>query len=156
MWFRNPFPRFNMDADFQIACDRYSSDSTNLNNSPNGGFMYVQSNNRTLQFYKFWYASKLTYPTKNEQDVLNIIKFDPLIKNIGLSIRFLDTAYFGGFCEPSKDINLVCTMHANCCFSVENKIHDLKMLIQDWKKYRELPPEVRKSNPPPWSGPRSC
>ncbi|KAF2309145.1 hypothetical protein GH714_000819 [Hevea brasiliensis] len=51
----------------------------------------------------------------NDQDVFNKIKYDPFTAKLGLQMKYLDTAYFGGFCEFSKDFNKVCTMHANCC-----------------------------------------
>ncbi|KAK8537359.1 hypothetical protein V6N12_043525 [Hibiscus sabdariffa] len=35
---------------------------------------------------------------------------DSVISNIGLKIRFLDTAYFGGLCEPSRDLNVLCKL----------------------------------------------
>ncbi|OVA01083.1 Nucleotide-diphospho-sugar transferase [Macleaya cordata] len=62
MWFRDPFRRFYKDADFQIACDNFLGNSYDLNNRPNGGFTYVKSNNRTIQFYKYWYSSRETHP----------------------------------------------------------------------------------------------
>ncbi|KAK4401072.1 hypothetical protein Sango_1213300 [Sesamum angolense] len=138
MWLRDPFRRFYPDGDFQIACDTYKYDSTDLRNLPNGGFTYVKSNNRTIQFYEFWYNGKDYFPGIHDQDVFNKIKFNPFILQIGLEIRFLDTAYFGGFCQPSKDLDLVVTMHANCCLGLENKIHDIKMVIEDWKRYMGL------------------
>ncbi|KAL3500044.1 hypothetical protein ACH5RR_039137 [Cinchona calisaya] len=154
LWFRDPFQQLYLDADFQIACDHFNFNSTNLNNSPNGGFVYVRSNNMTIQLYNFWYKSKETYPWTHDQDVLNKIKFDPFINQIGLKIRFLDTAYFGGFCEPSKDLNVVCTMHANCCTNLDSKIHDLQMMIDDWKRYMTVP--ANHTKPQPWTMPRYC
>nr|DAD33320.1 TPA_asm: hypothetical protein HUJ06_012171 [Nelumbo nucifera] len=155
MWFRNPFPHFYLDADFLIACDHFRGSSTDLNNSPNAGFMYVKSNNRTIEFYKFWYSSRDTYPGKKTQDVLNIIKYDPFVKRIELTIRFLDTVYFGGFCEPSRDLNRVCTMHANCCIGMNNKIHDLRVVLEDWKKFLSSPESVKRSGMS-WTVPRNC
>lgn len=156
MWLRNPFPHFYSDTDFQISCDRYEGNPSDMKNAPNGGFNYVKSSTRTIKFYKFWYKSRERYPGNHDQDVLNNIKYDPFIKKIGLEIKFLDTAYFGGFCEPSKDLNLVCTMHANCCAGLDNKIHDLKILLDDWRNYLSLPETVRKAQPPSWSVPQSC
>lgn len=157
MWLRDPFQRFYPDGDFQIACDHYWFNYTDLNNSPNGGFNYVRANNRTIQFYKFWYSGKDYFPGKHDQDVLNMIKLDPFIKKIGLEMRFLDTAYFGGFCEPSKDLDLVITMHANCCIGMENKIHDIKMVIDDWKKYMSLPSGAERNlSSRSWTVPRIC
>ncbi|PKI54861.1 hypothetical protein CRG98_024744 [Punica granatum] len=156
MWFRDPFPQFFIDVDFQIACDHYTGDSEDMENRPNGGFNYVQSNNRSIEFYKFWYSSRETYPGYHDQDVFNFIKYDTFVTEIGLKIRFLDTAYFGGFCEPSEDLNQVCTMHANCCVGLDSKIHDLRILLQDWKRYSSLPPTLKRSLITSWRVPQNC
>lgn len=153
MWLRNPFPRFDLDVDFQIACDVYKSNSTDPGNIPNGGFKYVKSNHRTIKFYRFWYRGRQYFPGKHDQDVLDMIKMDPYISEIGLEMRYLDTTYFGGFCEPSKDLDLVCTMHANCCVGLGKKIHDLRMVIEDWTRYMaHSHTSVRGS----WSAPWKC
>ncbi|KAK3415042.1 hypothetical protein EUGRSUZ_H00616 [Eucalyptus grandis] len=154
MWLRDPFPRFYTDADFQIACDYFGGNPSDRNNAPNGGFTYVKSNNRTVEFYKFWYRSREQYPGKHDQDVLNEIKMDPFLDEIGLRMKFLDTAYFGGFCQASRDLNLVCTMHANCCVGLDNKIHDLKILLDDWRQYMKPLPNANPSLS--WSVPQDC
>ncbi|XWS69424.1 hypothetical protein CRYUN_Cryun04dG0177800 [Craigia yunnanensis] len=156
MWFRDPFPRFFPDADFQIACDNFLGRPDDMNNTPNGGFNYVKSNNRSIAFYKFWYSSRETYPGYHDQDVLNKIKFDPFISDIGLEIRFLDTAYFGGLCEPSKDLNVVCTMHVNCCYGMDSKLHDLKIMLQDWRAFMSLPPDLKNESIISWRVPQNC
>lgn len=157
MWFRDPFPRFYEDADFQIACDHFCGNSIDLeNNTPNGGFNFVKSNNRSIEFYKFWYSSRENYPGLHDQDVLNNIKYDSFITEIDLKIKFLNTAYFGGFCEPSKDLNYVCTMHANCCFGLDSKVHDLKILLEDWKQFMSLPPTMKRSSMLSWRAPKNC
>lgn len=159
MWLRDPMERFDPKADFQIACDNFRGNPYDINNSPNGGFTYVKSNDRTIEFYEFWYSSRVKYPGNHDQDVLNRIKYDPFIKDIGLEIRFLDTAYFGGFCEPSKDLDLVCTMHANCCVGLANKIHDLRIILDDWRIYKSfstdksLSPSHHHQN---WTVPQRC
>ncbi|KAK2635647.1 hypothetical protein Ddye_030439 [Dipteronia dyeriana] len=156
MWFRDPFPLFCSDADFEIACDHFLGSSDDIENRPNGGFNHVKSNNRSIEFYKFWYSSRETYPGYHDQDVLNIIKFDPLITDIGLNMRFLDTAFFGGLCEPSKDLNVVCTMHANCCYGLDSKLHDLRIMLQDWKFFLSLPPTLKRVSIMSWNVPQNC
>lgn len=154
MWFRDPFQHFFSGPDFQIACDYFRGNPNDINNLPNGGFVYAWSNNKTQKFYKFWYKSREIYPGKHDQDVLNQIKFDPFIHEIGLKIEFLDTSYFGGFCQPSKDLNRVCTMHANCCAGLDNKVHDLKIMLDDWRNYISLPQnDTRVSS---WTVPQLC
>lgn len=156
MWFRDPFPRFHLDADFQIACDHFTGRFDDVENRPNGGFNFVKSNNRSIEFYKFWYSSRETYPGYHDQDVLNFIKVHPFITDIGLKMRFLDTANFGGLCEPSRDFNQVCTMHANCCFGMNSKLHDLGIMLQDWKHYLSLPPSLKKLSVLSWRVPQNC
>ncbi|KAI3728259.1 hypothetical protein L6452_16892 [Arctium lappa] len=157
MWFRDPFPHFHEDGDFQIACDYFRGNPIDLNNLPNGGFTYVKSNYRTIQFYKYWFDSRLNYTGLHDQDVFNKIKFNPFISDIGVRIRFLDTTFFGGFCEPSRDFNKVCTMHANCCVGLENKVHDIGIMLQDWRKYMlSLGNETATVGPASWTVPQSC
>ncbi|PHT60388.1 hypothetical protein CQW23_02751 [Capsicum baccatum] len=156
MWFRDPFPHFHEDADFQIACDHFSGDPDDVENRPNGGFSHVRSNNRSIEFYKYWYSSREKYPGLHDQDVLNNIKSDSFIWDIDLNMKFLDTTYFGGFCEPSKNLSEVCTMHANCCFGLETKLHDLRILLQDWKNFLSLPPAEKISSKLSWRVPQNC
>ncbi|KAL3844359.1 hypothetical protein ACJIZ3_001762 [Penstemon smallii] len=161
MWFRNPFQQFYSDSHFQVACDKFRGNPWDLNNAPNTGLMYVKSSNQTIQFYKYWYKSREIYPAKHDQDAFNMIKRDPVVREIGLQIKFLDTAYFGGFCQSSRNFDLLCTMHANCCAGLDNKIHDLKILLDDWKKYISAFTEnhdnnISQSHPISWSVPQSC
>lgn len=136
MWLRNPFPHFYPDADFQIACDSYDFGADDKRNSPNGGFAYARSNERTIEFYKFWYRSRESFPGRHDQDVLNKIKFNRHLSDIGLQMRFLDTAIISGFCQLSGNLDRVCTVHANCCVGLDNKINDLSIVLEDWKKYK--------------------
>ncbi|KAG0491707.1 hypothetical protein HPP92_005105 [Vanilla planifolia] len=156
VWFRNPIARFFPVGDFQIACDQFFGSSFDLNNRANGGFNFVKSNNRTIEFYKFWYSSRAKYPGYHDQDVLNIIKLDPFMDQIGLKLRFLDTSFFGGICQPSRDFNKVCTMHANCCVGLSRKIIDLRLMLDDWRRYMALTPALKRSNVLSWRVPHNC
>ncbi|KAJ0974503.1 hypothetical protein J5N97_016468 [Dioscorea zingiberensis] len=156
MWFRNPLSKFYSDGDFQIACDHFFGNVTDLGNRANGGFNYVKSNNRTIEFYKYWYSSRERFPGQHDQDVFNTIKYDPFITEIRLTMRFLSTAFFGGLCEPSKDLNEVCTMHANCCIGLESKLHDLRVMLEDWKKFLSVSENVKRSNLVSWRVPQNC
>ncbi|GJN21876.1 hypothetical protein PR202_gb09398 [Eleusine coracana subsp. coracana] len=156
MWFRNPFPYFYPEGDFQIACDHYVGNATDLRNIANGGFNYVKSNEQSIEFYKFWYSSRLRYPGYHDQDVFNFIKHDPYITDICLTIKFLSTMYFGGICEPSRDLNKVCTMHANCCIGLQSKLHDLRILMEDWRNYMSMSPSLKTFGALSWRVPQNC
>jgi hypothetical protein len=156
MWFRDPFPHFAQDADFQIACDHFTGSPTDLENRVNGGFNYVKSNNQTIEFYKYWYMSRDLYPGHHDQDVLNIIKYDDAITEMGLKMWFLDTAYFGGLCEPSEDFGKVCTMHANCCYGLSNKLNDVRLMLADWKHFQSMTVKERRVQTLTWQAPLLC
>ncbi|MED6195634.1 hypothetical protein PIB30_039787 [Stylosanthes scabra] len=160
LWLRNPFEHFHEDADFQSSSDNFNGNSSSLNNGPNTGFSYVKSNEKTIWFYKFWFNSRKKYPNMHDQDVFNKIKRLPLISSMNLKIRFLSPEYFAGFCNYYKDLNKICTMHANCCVGLNNKINDLSIFLEDWSKYMALP-QTMKSNKAhyyhSWGrGPRTC
>ncbi|XP_023634842.1 uncharacterized protein At4g15970 [Capsella rubella] len=155
MWFRDPFLRLSKDVDFQIACDRFNGDHNDIRNNVNGGFTFVQANPRTINFYNYWYMSRLRFPDKHDQDVFNIIKSSWYTAKIGLKMSFLDTKYFGGFCEPSKDLDNVCTMHANCCVGLENKIKDLRQVLEDWENYLSVA-KTRDGQNLSWRYPENC
>uniref|UniRef100_A0A0C9S1S0 TSA: Wollemia nobilis Ref_Wollemi_Transcript_22827_1831 transcribed RNA sequence n=1 Tax=Wollemia nobilis TaxID=56998 RepID=A0A0C9S1S0_9CONI len=135
MWLRNPFTIFSLDADIQIASDRFNGRALDLNNFPNGGYKYVRSNERTVGFYKFWYMSRRLFPGVNEQDVLNILKFRRGFGRFQMKFMFLNTKYFGGFCERSQSLDDVYTMHANCCKGLKAKLIDLRQALDDWLAY---------------------
>lgn len=156
MWFRDPFPQFEKSADFQIACDKYTGVSEDLNNQPNGGFLYARSNNRTIDFYKYWYMSQEDHPGLHDQDVLNQIKLDQDFMDIGLELRFLNTLHFGGFCQVSKDFDQVCTMHANCCTGLQRKLQDLRLVMADWKRYKLMSTQMKHHQRIYWRAPRLC
>ncbi|KAF5204456.1 Glycosyltransferase [Thalictrum thalictroides] len=159
MWFRDPFPYFDSLDEIQIACDFYKGKPRDEENRANGGFNYVKAVGATIEFYKFWYMARINHPNLHDQAVFEIIKHEPIVHASGLRIKYLDTMYFGGFCQPSKDMNKVCTMHANCCVGIEKKIHDLGLILHDWKNFTSLPPEQKKaigSSSSPWSAPSKC
>ncbi|KAM7279644.1 hypothetical protein ACFE04_006778 [Oxalis oulophora] len=157
MWLQDPFPRFFLHADFQIACDHFYGNPYDNNNDPNGGFTYVKSNIRTVSFYKYWYASRRSYPGQHDQDVLNKIKRSLFISKIGLRMAYLDTKNFGGFCEHSNELKDVCTMHANCCFGLHSKIIDLTLVLEDWKNYSTTLGAYGNARPTlSWRAPQNC
>ncbi|ESQ33721.1 hypothetical protein EUTSA_v10009695mg [Eutrema salsugineum] len=140
MWLRDPFPGLFSAVDFQVAGDYYyyNGNSSDTRNRANGGFNFVVSNHRTIEFYNYWYASRLRFPGKNEQVVLERIKHDHFIKKLGLKMRFLDPVYFGNFCQPNWDISKVYLMHGNCCGGKRNKVKDLRQVLEDWRNYMSV------------------
>ncbi|KAL6645408.1 hypothetical protein ACP70R_017016 [Stipagrostis hirtigluma subsp. patula] len=154
VWFRNPVPHFYPDGDFQIACDHFTGDPDDLLNTPNGGFAYARSNAATIEFYRFWYAARERHPGLHDQDVLNSIKRDTYLAELGVRIKFLSTDLFGGLCEPSRNMSRVCTMHANCCIGLSRKINDLNAMLRDWRRFMSMPHKYR--HYVSWTVPQNC
>ncbi|XP_078446383.1 uncharacterized protein At4g15970-like [Wolffia australiana] len=157
IWFRDPLPLFaNQSSDFQIACDYFHGNPDDLSNTANGGFMYVRSNNRTQLFYKYWYESRLRHPGLHDQDVLNRIKMEPYFQDIGMTWKMLPTDKFGGLCQPSRDFEQVYTMHINCCFGLENKVNDMRLIMEDWRAYKTRPASLKANHTNKWRAPQRC
>ncbi|GLJ11673.1 hypothetical protein SUGI_0174330 [Cryptomeria japonica] len=139
VWLRNPIGRLQADADIQITCDNYNGDPFSVKNEANTGYMYIHSNELTISFYRHWYLSRRMFPEMKEQDVFNILKFSAGFRRKGMKFVFLDTKYFGGFCERSNDLKDAYTMHANCCRGLKAKLVDLRYTLEDWSHYKNLP-----------------
>jgi hypothetical protein len=140
MWFRNPWVVFSETMDFQISTDRFRHSPFDLHsNWPNSGFLYARSNNRTIAMYRHWYEEGQRSPGKNDQNVLTTLfrHRQDLIRELGLKVQFFDTVYFSGFCQVSRDMSKVVTMHSNCCIGLSSKLNDLRLALEDWRSYRD-------------------
>ncbi|CAL9154162.1 unnamed protein product [Musa hybrid cultivar] len=136
MWLRNPFSQLqHQGEDLEISCDRYNGQPFDQTNPINTGFYFVASNNKTIALFDEWYAASHTSKGMKEQDVLYSMKSQGAFRRLGMKVRFLDTAYFSGFCEDSRDSRRVTTVHANCCRSIKAKLTDLKRALQVWKTH---------------------
>ncbi|KAL6646223.1 hypothetical protein ACP70R_017831 [Stipagrostis hirtigluma subsp. patula] len=156
MWFRNPLRHIAITSDMAVASDYFNGDPDSLRNRPNGGFLYVRSTNRTVEFYRRWRAARSWFPAgTNEQHILTEVQAQ-LSRQLGVRIQFLDTAHCGGFCQLTDDLRMVSTMHANCCTGLANKVADLRSVLRDWRNYTAAPPEVRREGLIRWTKPGKC
>ncbi|XP_072973718.1 uncharacterized protein At4g15970-like [Typha angustifolia] len=155
MWLRDPLRRIAITSDIAISSDFFFGDEDSMRNFPNGGFLYAKSSNKTIEFYKNWQLARERFPGKHEQHIFNQIKGE-FSARFQVRIQFLDTAYCTGFCQLSKDLNKVTTIHANCCVGLGAKLHDLKNVLEDWKAYKAGTPEERISGKYQWRVPGIC
>ncbi|KAI4974793.1 hypothetical protein ZWY2020_048400 [Hordeum vulgare] len=156
MWFRNPLRHIAITSDVAIASDFFNGDPESMGNRPNGGFLYVRSANRTVEFYRRWRRARRRFPDgTNEQEILGRAQGE-LSRRSGVRMQFLDTAHCGGFCQLSGDMGRVCTLHANCCTGLANKVHDLRNVLRDWRNYTAAPPQERRVGDFRWTRPGKC
>ncbi|KAK3005101.1 hypothetical protein RJ639_016518 [Escallonia herrerae] len=138
LWLRNPFPVLSQDEtmDLQISTDSFNSNQSSESNLINTGFYMIKSNEKSIKVFDTWYARKDSSAGLKEQDVLLNMMREGLFKRLGLRVRFLDTLYFSGFCQDSRDVRNVSTVHANCCRSIGAKVTDLTSVVHDWKRFK--------------------
>ncbi|TYJ04650.1 hypothetical protein E1A91_A12G106500v1 [Gossypium mustelinum] len=138
MWLRNPFLRLSPleEADLEISVDTFNDDPRPENKYINTGFYYIRSNSKTISLFHTWYSQKNNSTGKKEQDVLQDLIRGGLLQKLNLKVKFLETRYFSGFCQDSKDITAVTTMHANCCRNSKAKFRDLTTALRDWKQFK--------------------
>eukprot|EP00897_Mesotaenium_endlicherianum_P003254 jgi/Mesen1/2957/ME000176S01997 len=146
LWFQDPFPHLAASGeDMQFACDIFQWDHTTL--WPNAGFFYARSTNRTHAFFDYWLANhSARFPGKNEQDVYKQLRpeVDPFTANsIGLTVKYLRTTKFGGFCESGSDLEELVTMHANCCVGLDKKLGVLRKIMADHSALMSVSVETR-------------
>ncbi|KAE9465075.1 hypothetical protein C3L33_03017, partial [Rhododendron williamsianum] len=137
LWFRNPFSILspNETIDFQISVDIFNGSEPDFINT---GFYMIRSNNKTIALFDHWYAKKEVSFWTKEQDVLKALMRNGLFRDLALNVRFLDTLYFSGFCENSRNVGVVATVHANCCRTIRAKVTDLTIVIHDWRRAKGL------------------
>ncbi|KAJ4798045.1 nucleotide-diphospho-sugar transferase family protein [Rhynchospora pubera] len=155
LWFRDPFRHISLAAHLAISSDVFLGDPDSVSNFPNGGFLYAKSCNKTIEFYRFWQEGRERFAGRNEQEVFNAIKSEA-VSQMKVRFQFLDTAYCGGFCQLSKDLNKICTLHANCCVGLGNKIPDLRGALDDWKNFTTKSYDERRWGNFHWRVPGIC
>ncbi|KAL1060315.1 hypothetical protein V6Z11_1Z108100 [Gossypium hirsutum] len=137
MWLRNPFAKLSLNGteDIQISVDQFYGDPRPEHNLVNTGFYHIRSNNRTISLFEKWYSlNNSTW--KKEQDVLIDLLRQGIVTQLHLRVRFLETRHFSGFCEDSRDVSSVTTVHANCCRHINAKVRDLTAVLRDWKRFK--------------------
>ncbi|XP_073126055.1 uncharacterized protein At1g28695-like [Henckelia pumila] len=158
LWLRDPFPYLNPDhvPDLQISTDRFNGNQFSIRNQINTGFYMIRSNNRTIALFEFWYSQKDNSTELKEQDVLQNLILAGISMKLGLKLRFLDTVYFSGFCQNSRDVAAVSTVHANCCRHIAAKLADLTAVVHDWRRYKGYSFSGNETSTFTWSNHVAC
>ncbi|KAF0927783.1 hypothetical protein E2562_036203 [Oryza meyeriana var. granulata] len=139
-WFRNPMVHITAAADITTSSDFYFGDPDDLGNYPNTGFIYFKATARNARAMAYWHAARRRFPGEHDQFVFNEIKRELAAgAGVGVRIRFIDTAVVSGFCQLGRDLNRIATVHMTCCVGLENKLHDLRNVIRDWRRYAARP-----------------
>lgn len=141
MRFRNPISEFHSGYEVSIPCDDSSpqSESNNKARSTRGLF-YVKSNAVTVELFRFWRLVGYLYPNSHFESLCEILGEQEVHEMLDVRVKYLDTTYFGGFCQQNNNINGVYNMHANCC---DDKLYDLRLVLDHWKNFTTRSSNVR-------------
>ncbi|KAL8129807.1 hypothetical protein V2J09_018962 [Rumex salicifolius] len=161
LWLRNPFTILNSNNtnynDIQFSTDWFNGNPKSEKNSINTGFYFVRSTNGTMALFQKWYGTKDNATGIKEQDVLQKLVTGGALRELNVTASFLETRYFSGFCQDSKEMEKVVTVHANCCRYIRAKVDDLARVLQDWKRFNlGLPPVAIGNSTSAWSSHVSC
>ncbi|KAK4846145.1 hypothetical protein QYF36_013578 [Acer negundo] len=155
MWFRNPVSRIHPSKALTIACDFNSGDLPSVSDRVDQGFFSMSSSDLTVEYFKYRDMARFLYPNKQNQSLCEATVSEDIFKTLEVAVEYLDTAHFGGFCQQSINMEEIYTVRANCCENIENKVHDLRMLLDDWRNFTGLSADLKESSIT-WRAPEKC
>ncbi|KAK7395900.1 hypothetical protein VNO78_16488 [Psophocarpus tetragonolobus] len=139
LWLRSPFRNLNPVTELTISCN-VLSDGQRGSYLLDDGIFFLKANGIALEFFRYWKLTKFLYPNDPfEESLCTMIKErHEIAKLYGFRVQHVNTSYFGGFCELNKDIlKEAYTIQANCCDDLKSKVHDLKIVLDDWIRFRK-------------------
>ncbi|XP_022751858.1 uncharacterized protein At4g15970-like [Durio zibethinus] len=157
MWLRNPLREVVPNFGMSISCELYPIDDETFGIEGDGGFFHVKADDRTYEFIKNCNVKRVLYPDSEHQSLCKIIGNDNYIDLIEMRVKYFNEVNFCRLCQPC-DLTKIYTIQANCCENIDSKIHDLKLVLDDWRKFRELSANNGSSkwSPLSWRAPQKC
>ncbi|KAM3761182.1 hypothetical protein ACB098_01G248500 [Castanea mollissima] len=121
MWLRNPFVLFEPHVRVTISC---ALRGTKIQDK---GLLYMKSSAEAIKFLKFLQFKRVLFPTYLDRSFCEMA-----VHKLRGHTKYVDTGYFGGFCEPSNNMSKVYPMQSTCCDNIKSKVHDLRLVLDDW------------------------
>lgn len=133
MWLRSPFADIRPSYEITIPCDLSSDASQNRSNKQGRVLFCVRANARTTELLRYWKVWGTLYPSSSVESLCEVLKDQQEVTEMfDVCIKYLDASYIGGFCRGrSKNISKAYTLQANCCHNVEEKVYDLRLVLED-------------------------
>lgn len=158
MWLRNPVSHIPDKKELVIACYFYSVDPPSISKVEEGGFFYLKANEISLEYFKYWELQKVLYPNSQNESLCEAAVTYPSLETFGVRTEYLEESHFNGFCQPRRNMSQIVTIRANCCDSVQSKVHDMKLLLEDWRHFTELTTEETsvQGSSFAWRAPSKC
>jgi len=139
LWLRSPFINLDPINELTISCN-VLSDGERGSYLYDEGIFFLKANSMTFEFLKYWKLTKILFPNDPVEESLctTIKQRQEIADAYGFRIQLVNTSYFGGFCQLNKDMfKEVYTIQANCCDDLKSKVHDLRIVLDDWIRFRK-------------------
>lgn len=157
MWLRNPIPQVDGLKPITVACDVHPGDLQSINNIMDGGFYYVRSNRVTSKYFKYRELRRILYTNSQDRSLCEeTVVNRELFKTLELRFTYMERNLYGRFCQQNINTSTIHTLRANCCDDTESKVHDLKLLLEDWKNFTKKTSMEDWSSPFTWRAPSKC
>ncbi|KAL5057231.1 hypothetical protein RYX36_028835, partial [Vicia faba] len=138
LWLKSPLVNFYPQFELSISCN-FVSDGERVHSVQEGGIFFMKANDVTLGFLKHWKLTNVLYPNSNLEESMcaTLELYDDLVDIYGFRVHRTDTNHFGGFCQTYNDmLEEAYTIHANCCDDLKSKVHDQRIVLDDWIRFR--------------------
>ena len=118
------------------------------------GLFFMKADEISFEFLKILRFERVLFPNYLDNSICEMVTH----KLKGYSVKQLDKTYFGGFCEPSKNVSKVYTMQSTCCDNVKSKVHDLRLVLDDWINFTAQVSTNASTGTSPftWRAPKKC
>lgn len=153
MWLRNPFPHLDPEKEIEVTCDFSTANQPNIETRADAGFFHAKSFDSTLEIFKMVKLMRFLFPDYEHKSFCEILEYTGIETKLGHRLNHLNLTNFVGFCNPEVKLSKISTFHANCCENTKSKVHELKLLLDDWKKVAAAGFQWEISS---WKAPTKC
>ncbi|KAE8706289.1 hypothetical protein F3Y22_tig00110402pilonHSYRG00094 [Hibiscus syriacus] len=157
MWLRNPLSKLEPNSDLSIRCELYPIDAKTFGIKGDGGFFHLKANARTIEFIRICNMNRVLYPDSEHQSLCKISEKEEYVGLIGVDVSYFGEESFCRLCLPCG-LNQILTVQANCRDNIDSKIHDMKLVLDDWRNFLQLSSNNVSSNRSSvsWRAPVRC
>lgn len=137
LWLRSPFINLDPNKELTISCNNSSDGQRGYLHD--GGIFFLKANDNSFEFFKHWKLTKVLFPNDPAEESLctTIKQWPDVVEAYGFRVQQVNASYFGGFCQLNKHmLREAYTIQANCCDDLKSKVHDLRIVLDDWIQFR--------------------
>ena len=139
LWLRSPLIKLNPSNELTISCN-VLSDGQSGSYLHGGGIFFLKANAISLEFFKYWKLTKFLHPNNPAEESLctTVSVMQDAVSRYSFDVQLANTSSFGDFCQLNMNtLREAYTIQANCCDDLKSKVHDLRIVLDDWIRFRK-------------------